>query len=119
MAGLAILILLAAAVVGLFYAWSEWRKQLRLVQVRSWRRVTLSVGLFAVTLQAFLFVSLWTPLSRFHVLLRRSVNAELLLMMLALPCIFTWKGRARWWLLTATIGFVIGSFFLVLAELAY
>jgi hypothetical protein len=119
MTELAILILLAAALLGLFHAWGEWRKQLRLVQVRSWRRITLSVGLFAVTLQAFLFGSMWAPLSRFHVLLQRSLNAEFLLVVLALPCIFTWKGRARWWLLTASIGFCIGSFFSALAELAY
>ena len=110
--------MLGAAFVGLFYAWSEWTKELRAAQSPSWRRATLNVGLLAVTCQAILFVALWTPLNRFHVLLPWCLRLEFLLILLAMPCIFTWKSPARWWLLTASISFGIGSFFSVLAETA-
>jgi hypothetical protein len=119
MADVILLSLLAAALVGLFYGWGAWRKQLRLIQAPSWRRTTLTIGLLAVTLQALLFALTWTPLSRLHALLLRAENAEYLLLALALPCIFAWKGRARWWLLTSSVGFGIGTFFSVLAEIAY
>ena len=119
MVELIVILLLFAALVGLFYCWAQWRMQLRLFEIAGWRRMALSFGLFAVTLQALLFVSMWTPLSRLHDLLRNSMTAELVLLALAIPCGFAWKGSARWWLLTASIGFSVGCFFSMLAELAY
>ena len=119
LAELLILIMPFAALIGLFLAWAEWHKQLRLVEIQSWRKKTLSIGLFAVTLQALLFASMWTPLSRFHVLLQRFLNTDLLLLVLAIPCAFAWKGRIRWWLLTASIGFSVGCVFSAFAEMAY
>ena len=119
MAELCIIALLFAALVGLVYCWVEWRKQLQYVGMSTLRKVGVSLGLFAVTLQALLFAYTWTPLSRFHVLLRHGMEAELLLLVLVIPCIFAWRGSARWWLFTASMGFGVGYFFSMLAELAY
>ena|ERR1700741_1339249 len=119
MAELLIIALLFAALVGLVFCWAEWRKQLRHIGMSSWRKAGLTFGLFAATSQALLFVYTWTPLSRFHHLLREAMKVELLLFVLVIPCIFAWWGSARWWLLTASIGFSAGHFFSMLAEVAY
>jgi|SRR5215472_17970315 len=119
MAELLIIVLLFAALVGLVYCWTEWRKQLRYTGMPPWRKGGVSLGLFAVTLQALLFAYTWTPLSRFHYLLERGMDAELLLFVLVIPCIFAWRDSARWWLLTASLGFGVGYFFSMLAEIAY
>jgi len=66
MAELLIIALLFAALVGLVFCWAEWQKQLRHIGVSSWPKAGLTLGLFAATSQALLFVYTWTPLSRFH-----------------------------------------------------
>ena len=119
MAEFLIIALLVAAVMGLVFCWTEWRKQLRQIGLASWRRAGLTFGLFAATSQALLFVYAWTPLSRFHHLLLQAMKIEFLLFVLVIPCIFAWRGSARWWLLTASIGFGVGYFFSMLAEVAY
>ena len=119
MAELLIIALLFASLVGLVYCWTEWRKQLRYLGMSSWRKAGLIFGLFAATSQALLFAYTWTPLSRFHHLLRQGMNAELLLLVLVIPCIFAWRGSARWWLLIASVGFGVGYFVSMVAEVAY
>jgi hypothetical protein len=108
-----LILLFLAAFVGLFYAWVEFRP----AQIPPWRRVILLVGLCAATLQLVLIVAMWRLMRGTS--LRQYLNAEFVLMFLALPGVFAWKSRARWWLLTASIGFGISSFFLALALTAY
>lgn len=119
MVELFLIALLFAALVGLVYCWGEWRKQLRTAGTSAWRKAGLTLGLFAVTLQTLLFAYTWTPLSRFHRLLERGMDADLLLLAFVIPCLFAWRGSARWWLLTASVGFAVGYFFSMLAEVAY
>jgi hypothetical protein len=114
-----LLVMLVAAFLGLFYAWRDWLSELRYVKLLAWRRAAVSVALFAVTLQAILFVALWTPVDRDHVLLERSMQANFVLMLLAAPCIFTWRPPTRWWLLSSAVFLSVISFFVVLAELTY
>ena len=119
MAGVLLLVMLVAAFVGLFYAWSEWPSELRKVRLIAWRRAAVSVGLFAVTIQAILFVASWTPISRHHALLQKIMNADFALVLLAVPCIFTWRGPGRWWLLASAVFLPVACFFSVLSEIAY
>jgi hypothetical protein len=120
MAVILFLLSLLVAVGGLLYAWIEWVKKPRPAQFPPWRRVALLVGLCAVTLQFVLFASMCGPLRHFgDCPLQRCLYAELVLMVVALLCVFAWTSRARWWLLTASIVFGINSFYLVLASTAY
>ncbi|PYT28684.1 MAG: hypothetical protein DMG58_18010 [Acidobacteria bacterium] len=77
------------------------------------------IGLFAVTAQALLFIALWTPLVRYRLLLSQSVNLELALLLIAVPCIFWGRLRRRWWLIASAAFLPVVSWFSVLAELAY
>lgn len=114
-----LLVMLVAAFLGLFYAWRDWPSELRHVKLLAWRRAAVSVALFAVTLQAILFVALWTPVGRDHVLLQRSMQADFVLMLLGAPCSFTWRAPTRWWLLASSVFLPVICFFVALAELAY
>jgi hypothetical protein len=113
-----LLVMLVAAFLGLFYAWREWLSELRHVRLRAWRRTAAGVALFTVTTEAIFFVALWTPVSRNHLLLRRCMQADFVLTLLAAPCIFTWPGPTRWWLLASAVFLPVICFFVVLAELA-
>lgn len=108
-----------AAFVCLFYSWSEWPGQLRSVRLFGWRRYIVSVGLFSVTVQAILLVALWSPIMRHPALLRKCLYADFALLLVAVPCIFAWRGTARWCLLASTLFLPVACFFTVLAELAY
>jgi len=114
-----LLAMLVGAFVCVFYAWSEWPSQLRTVRTLVWRRAAVSVGIFCVTVQAILFVVLWTPISHHHALLPKLMYADFALVLLAVPCIFAWRGIARWCLLASALILPVACFFTVLAELAY
>ena len=111
--------MLIAAFLCLFYAWAQWPRELRFVGLIAWRRAAVSVAILTVTMQAILFVALWTPVGRHHVLLRKCMSADFVLMLLAIPCIFTWRGSARWCLLASAVFLPVLCFFTALAELAY
>lgn len=119
MAGLVGFVLLMAALIGLFFGWGHWRDQFRGAQPPTWRRAAINVALFGVTLQALLFIVLWTPISRHHVLIVKLMKADFVLALATVPCVFAWRGRARWLLLGSAVFFPAVSFLSVLAELAY
>jgi hypothetical protein len=114
-----LLVMLVGAFVCVFYAWSEWPSQLRRVRSPAWRRAAVSIGLFSVTVQAVLFVVLWTPISRYHTVLPKLMYVDFALVLLAVPCIFAWRGTARWCLLASALFLPLACFFSALAELAY
>ncbi len=111
MATAVLLVLLVAAFVGILYAWIMGRGQVRSVELPAWRRRVAMVGLIAVTLAGALFICFWTPLFRNDALLVRWVRIELLLTLLAIPCVLAAKGASRWWLLLSSVVLMIGSFF--------
>lgn len=119
MAGALLLLLLVGAYVCVFYAWSEWPSQLRSLRLLLWRRTAVSIGLFLVTVQAILFVVLWSPISGHHSLLMKCMYVDFALMLLAVPCILAWRGTARWCLLASALFLPVACFLTVLAELAY
>src|SRR5277367_3898203 len=114
-----LLAMLAGAFVCVFHAWSEWPSQLRSVRLLGWRRAAVSVGLFSVTFQAMLLVALWSPISRHHTLLLKCMYVDFALVPIGVPCIFAWRGTARWCLLASALFLPVACFFSVLAELAY
>jgi hypothetical protein len=118
MLGFVILAWMVASILGLFFAWSEWGEQIR-GSVNPWRAGALSVALFTVTLQAVLFVSIWFDLRHRGSFFQRCLVADFVLLVIALPCIFAWKGRARWWLVVSSVGFGVGSFCSAIAASAY
>jgi hypothetical protein len=117
MADALLLVMLVGAYVSVFYAWSELLSQLRAVRLLVWRRAAVSVGLCCVTAQAILFAVLWTPVSRHPALLLKIMYADFALVLLAVPCIFAWRGIARWCLLASALFLPVACFFTVLAEL--
>jgi len=109
--------MLMAALIGLFFAWGHWRDQFRGAGPPTWRRAAINVALFSVTLQALLFIVLWTPISRHHVLIVKFIKTDFVLALATIPCVFAWHGRARWLLLASAVFFPVLSFLVVLAEL--
>ena len=65
------LAVIVAALVGIAYGWSESYDEVRNAELQSWRRTTALVGILAVTLQAVLFIAIWTPLGRHNALVTR------------------------------------------------
>ena|ERR1700674_4309134 len=125
-AGILILvIILVVPLVGVFYGWSEWHREIYKGELTVWRRITASVGILAITAQTILFITVLITIFRYRVLvpyrffLSGSVFAELALLLLAAPCTFAWRGRVRWWLLASSFYLPVISFFSVLAVLAY
>ena len=114
--GTILLAMIVAAFMGLFLGWGSGQQ---IAPAAPWRRVTAYVGLSAVTLEAFLFIALWTPLVRYRFFLLQSVNLELALLVIALPCVFLGRLRQRWWLTASAIILPVVSWFSVLAEVAY
>ena len=111
MATAVLLVLIVAAFVGILYAWIVGRSNVRKLELPAWRRRSATVGLIVVTAQAALFIAFWTPLFRNDALLIRWVRIELLLSLLAIPCVLAAKGPSRWWLLLSSVILMIGSFF--------
>jgi hypothetical protein len=115
MATAVLLVLIVGAFVGVLYGWVVGRGQVRKLELPAWRQRSAAVGLIAVTAQAALFVTLWTPLFRDDALLARGVRGERLLFLIAIPCVLTAKGLSRWWLFLSSIVLMVGSFFTALA----
>jgi hypothetical protein len=111
-----LLAMMVASFLGLFLGWAS---RGRVVLLPSWRRVLAHIGLLAVTVQALLFIALWTPLVRYRIFLFQSVNVELALLLVAVPCIFWGRLQRRWWLIASAAFLAVVSWFSVLAEIAY
>lgn len=109
-----LLVLIVAAFVGLLYAWTAWRKQIENEQLSVWRRRFATVGLIAVTIQAVIFIAFWTPVFRDDALLVRWAKGEVIVFLIAIPCVLAGKGPLRWWLLSSSTVLMIGSFFTAL-----
>jgi hypothetical protein len=121
-------ILLVGPSVIVFNGWSEWHSKIYKGEFSVWQRVTASVGILSVTAQTILFIALLITIFgtfRNEVLvahrffLTDSVLVELVLLILAAPCTFAWRGRVKWWLLASSFYLPVISFFSVLAVLAY
>jgi hypothetical protein len=117
--GAVLLAMIVASFLGLFLGWASRGEIVGVVPLSSSRKVVAHIGLFAVTAQALLFIALWTPLVRYRLLLSQSVNLELALLLIAVPCIFWGRLRRRWWLIGSAAFLPVVSWLSVLAELAY
>lgn len=90
---------------GPLFAWIKWPSERRNSELPVWRRRTMSVGLFLITIQTVLFWAMWAPRSavyRYHVLYSVEHQAPIFIIILVLPtlpCILIWRGPARWFLL--------------------
>jgi hypothetical protein len=115
MATAVLLGMIVAAFVGLLYASTVWRKQLEKLQLSVWRRRYATVGLIAVTIQAAIFIAFWTPIFRDDVLVVQWTKGELLVFIVAIPCVLAGKGPLRWWLLSSSAVLMMGSFFTALS----
>jgi len=111
MATAILLMLMVAAFVGILYVWIVGRGVVRKLELPTWRRRGATIGLIAVTTQAVMFISFWTPLFRSDTQLMWGARIELLVAVLAIPCVLTAKGASRWWLLLSSVVLMIGSFF--------
>jgi hypothetical protein len=111
--------MLVGAFVCVFYSWGEWLSHVRSERLFGWRGAAVTVGVFSVTVQAILFLALWSPVSRHHSLLLKCMYADFALILLGVPCIFALSGTIRWALLASTLFLPVACFFAVLAELAY
>ena len=117
---LAVLIAMTvASFLGLFLGWTSKRETVRAASLPPWRKVVANIGLFAVTAEALLFISLWTPLTKYCLFMYQSVNMEVVLLLIAVPCIFWGRLQRRWWLIASAAFLPVVSWFLVLAEIAY
>ena len=118
-------IFLVGPSVVVFFGWREWRTKIYKGELPVWRRITASIGILSVTAQTILFISLLIAIFHFKVLvpyrflLFRCVLIELVLLLVAISCMFAWRGRFRWWLLASSFYLPVISFFTVLAVLAY
>jgi hypothetical protein len=118
-------ILLMGPSVVVFCGWSEWQSKIYKAEVPVWRRIIASVGVFSITAQTILFLTLFITIFHFKVLvphrffLSWCVFIELLLLLVAGPCMLAWQGRFRWWLLASSVYLPVISFFSVLAVMAY
>lgn len=117
-AGVVFLAMIVAAFVGMVYAWSESYNEVRNRELRLWRRTTAIVGVLAVSLQAVLFIAIWTPLGRHNTLVAWLTWCEALFFFIALPCALTQRGPYRWWLLFSSTVLFVFYFLTILVEKA-
>jgi hypothetical protein len=117
------LILIGPSVV-LFCGWREWRSNILKSDLPAWGQITASIGILSISGQTILFIALLITIFHFKNLvphrffLSACVFAELVLLLIAGPCMFGWRGRFRWWLLASSIYLPVLSFFSVLAVMA-
>jgi hypothetical protein len=116
--GMAMLAVIVAALAGIAYGWSKSYDEARNAELRSRRRATALVGILAVTLQAVLFIAIWTPLGHHTTLAAWLTRGEALLFLIALPCALTRGDRSRWWLLFSSTVLIVFYFLTILVSLA-
>jgi len=114
-----LLLMLIVSFVGLFLGWTSKPMTGTHFPPHAWRRSVARVGVTSVSAQAFLFVLLWTPLVRYQLFLRESVHVQVLLLLIAVPCVLWGRMQARWWLIASAAFLPVASWFSVLAEVAY
>jgi cytochrome bd-type quinol oxidase subunit 2 len=114
--GMAMLGVVVAALVGVAYGWSKSHDEARNAELRNWRRATTFVGMLAVTLQAVLFIALWTSLGRHAAAVTWLARGEGLLFLIALPCVLTRRDRSRWWLLFSSVVLAVFYFLTMTVE---
>jgi hypothetical protein len=107
-----------AIFVGVPFAWSEWRTELPAGLPKAWRSATVTPAICAVTLQCVCWLTLWTPLNIIFSFLKWASVAALILMAVGLSCAFSWKGKARWWLVASSISLAAAFFATLLALIA-
>src|SRR5271167_1348342 len=105
-----LLVLIVGAFIGVTYVWSALPGERDKPGLSAWRRKSAMVGLIAVTAQAAIFVTFWTPLFRTNALIVLWVRNELLLFLIAIPCVLAGAGPSRWWLALSSTALMIGSF---------
>jgi hypothetical protein len=108
---------LAAAMLGVVYGWYRWRSVSRDATLTRRRRIISSVGLVAVTAQACLLMTIYGRLSNIYPTLFDDwwAAGQMLLFLIAIPCILTGKGLSRWWLSASSV-FLIVFCYLILID---
>jgi len=99
---------LAAALLVVICGWYRLRRTVSDSSLPAWRKATSSLGLFAVTAQAFMLIPIYVEASRFvdvlnQLLPRGYLSGVTLLFLLAVPCVLTGKGSTRWWLSASSL----------------
>jgi hypothetical protein len=117
--GAILLAMVVGAFLGLFLGWTQWRGAVNDSPLPPWRLAIARIGLLTITVQALLFISLWTPLVHYNALLRQCVPFEFLLLLVAVPCVLLGNAKYRWWLLACSGFLPVVSFFVIVAETAY
>jgi hypothetical protein len=107
-----------AILVGIPFCLSEWKRQLSSGRPRGWRSVTVTAAICAVTLQSVCWLTLWTAFNISFSFLKWGSLAAPILMVVGLSCAFSWKGKARWWLVALSISFTAAFFVTLLALIA-
>jgi hypothetical protein len=108
----AVFICVAVAVlVGLPFSWSEWRREMRQTG-GSLRRFTVTCAIFLATLEVLLSVAMLAFFRGNWIFAKIWFVAEVICLLLATGCSFTWKGPARWWLRACCFNVPIISFIL-------
>ena len=74
------------------------------------------VGILAVTLQAVLFIAIWTPLGHHNTLVTWLTRGEAFFFLIALPCALTRQDRSRWWLLFSSTVLAVFYFLTILVS---
>jgi cytochrome bd-type quinol oxidase subunit 2 len=105
--GMAMLAVIVAALAGIAYVWSKTYDEVRNTALRPWPRTLAIVGIFAVTVQAALFIAIWTPLGRHDMLVAWFTKGEAFFFLIALSCALTRKDRSRWWLLFSSTALAV------------
>jgi hypothetical protein len=104
--------------VGIPFCVSEWKRQLSSGQLRGWKSVIVTAAICAVTLQGVCCLTLWVPFNISFSFFKWANLRALILMVVGLSCAFSWKGKARWWLVTSSISLTAAFFVTLLALIA-
>jgi hypothetical protein len=107
---------LAAAFIGLICGWYSWCTAARDQAFPTWRRITSSVGLFAITTQVLLLVPAYSSLmSRYQDMFDRWwFLSEFILFFSAVPLIAAEKSTSKWWLFASSAYLLVFCFLVML-----
>jgi hypothetical protein len=102
-------VLIVAALAVVPYAWIVGRRELRMLELPAWRRRWATVALIAATVQAGIFIALFTPLCENYDVSMACARVELILSLIAIPCALVAKGVSRWWVALSSVVLTMGS----------
>ena len=111
--------MIIVAFMALFLGWSSKPMTATGSAQYSRRLWVARFGVLAISAQALLFTALWTPLVHHQLLLRQYFEVEVLLFLVAVPCVVGGRIQHRGWLVAAATFLPIVSWFTVIAEIAY